>query len=308
MLRNGALMGGVVHDEGVERAAAMLTAHPAFRVLRRVAIPIGQASIPGSTPIGMGAAVDVETTGLDPERDSVIELAIRRFRYDADGRVVAVDQPYSWMEDPGSSLHPVITRITGLTDADVTGMSIDEAHASELLAGVDIVVAHNAKFDRRFVEDRLPAVAGLRWACTVADLDWAELKFEGRSLGWLLAQTGWFFDAHRATGDVDALIQLLRHRLDGEDTVLAKLLERAARPGWLVRATGASYGVRGALKLRGYTWHSPLCVWLREVGEGEIEAERLWLAREVYDPDHRPKGSGPRIDRIDSRTRHGRLN
>lgn len=301
-------MGGVVRDEGAERAAAVLTAHPAFRVLRRVAIPAGPASIPGSEPVGMGAAVDVETTGLDPERDRVIELAIRRFRYDAKGKVVALDQPFSWLEDPGRPLHPVVTRITGLTDADVAGTSIDEAHAVELLAGVDIVVAHNACFDRRFVEDRLPAISGLRWACTVADLDWAALRFEGRSLGWLLAQAGWFFDAHRATGDVDALIQLLRHRLDGEATVLAKLLERASRPGWLVRAVGAGYGVRGALKLRGYTWNTSQSVWLREVGDDGIGAERLWLEREVYDPAHRPKGSGPRIDRIDSRTRHGRLN
>lgn len=301
-------MGGSIHDEAVERAAAMLTAHPAYRVLRRVALPIGQASIPNSAPIGIGAALDVETTGLDPERDSIIEFAIRRFRYDANGKVVALDRPYSWLEDPGRPLHPMVTRITGLTDADVAGASIDEAHATELLAGVNVVVAHNACFDRRFVEDRLPAIAGLGWACTVADLDWAELKFEGRSLGWLLAQAGWFFEAHRAVGDVDALIQLLRHRLDDDGTVLARLLERAARPSWLVRAIGAGYGVRGALKLRGYTWHPPLSVWMREVADDEIEAERLWLAREVYDLQHRPKRCGPRVDRIDSHTRHGRLN
>jgi DNA polymerase III subunit epsilon len=53
-----------------------------------------------------------------------------------------------WREDPGIPLDPKITKLTGLTSSDLAGQAIDEAAAVEILSSADIIVAHNAAFDR----------------------------------------------------------------------------------------------------------------------------------------------------------------
>lgn len=40
--------------------------------------------------------------------------------------------------------------------------------------------------------------AGRPWACSLNDLDWKGMGFEGHNLSGLLVRMGWFFDAHRA--------------------------------------------------------------------------------------------------------------
>jgi hypothetical protein len=57
--------------------------------------------------------------------------------------------------------------------------AIDEPAALDLLASADLVVAHNARFDRPFVDRRLPAAAGKAWACTMAEVDWLALVSTG---------------------------------------------------------------------------------------------------------------------------------
>lgn len=63
--------------------------------------------------------------------------------------------------------------------------------------------------DRPFVERRLPSLAGRLWACSMAEIDRMELGFDGKALGHLVSQCGWFFEGHRAENDVLALIYLL---------------------------------------------------------------------------------------------------
>ena len=91
-------------------------------------------------------------------------------------------------------------RITGITDHDLIGRRIDDRVANDIISSADIVIAHNAAFDRPMVEKRLTALPIKQWACSCVEIDWAAAGFEGRSLGWLCAQAGWFYDAHRARG------------------------------------------------------------------------------------------------------------
>lgn len=59
------------------------------RVLRRLAVETGATGIdPNLTATFIGIAVDCETTGLDTASDAIIELAMRRFRYNDAGRIV----------------------------------------------------------------------------------------------------------------------------------------------------------------------------------------------------------------------------
>lgn len=290
-----------------EQALRSLALDRDVRVLRRVALPVARTWPCDGANTLVGAAIDCETTGLDHGADVVIELALRRFRWDEARRIVAIDRPYAWRQDPGRPLDPLITRLTGLTDADLAGQRIDIDKATRLLSECDLIVAHNAGFDSRFVEATLPAAKGLAWGCTVEGVPWADLGFEGRSLAWLLAQCGWFYRAHRAGDDVDALLELLRHQLDDGATVLSHVVQHAEAEGWLVSAEGAHFDRRVELKGRGYRFDGLRKVWRREIPYEDMPCERGWLHDHVYAREHRPRAAGPTVERVDARNRY-RLN
>jgi len=276
-----------------------------MRLLRRLDVQEGATGVGGRVDTTIGVVVDVETSGLGDD-DVVIELALRRFRADPDGVIVKIDRRYSWVEDPGRDLPADIVRLTGLTDADVAGKAIDDETAVRLLKSADFVCAHNARFDRAHVERRLPEAAGLAWTCSCADIDWRAAGYDGRSLGWLLAQSGYFHGAHRAVDDVDAVIQILRQELPGGGTALAEMLATARAPSWRFRAVGAAFELKDALRLRGYRWDAagdPKC-WWREVPDARRTEEEWWLAGHVYSVGAKPRALGPIVERVTWRERY----
>lgn len=275
-----------------------------IRSLRRIDVATGETGLGDpDAALKVAVAVDVETTGLRDE-DKVIELAMRRFRYDDGGRIVEIGRAWSWREDPGEPLSVEVIRLTGITDQDLAGRRIDDRVATGILAGADLVIAHNAAFDRPRVEARLAALSPLRWACSCSEIDWRDAGFEGRSLGWLCAQAGFFFDAHRAEADVDAVITLLRHERPDGRTLMWELDDNAARDSHLIEAVGAAYGVKEALRLRGYRWNPRAQVWWREVPDRDLMGEEFWLATEVYAAGRGSRGSGPRITPRTAYERH----
>ena len=199
----------VTPEGDLEPLAQTLEAHPDYRVLRRLQPRLDWGPARGAATATV-LVLDTETTGLDAQRERVIELALLRVQVDlTDGLPVGPVQVYDGLEDPGKPIPKEVVALTGIRDADVRGQRLNEARIAELLDGVDCVIAHNAAFDRPFVEKRLPQFADLRWSCSFAEIDW---KQQGRSSAKLenLAQAlGWFYDAHRAEMDCHALLAVL---------------------------------------------------------------------------------------------------
>jgi DNA polymerase-3 subunit epsilon len=185
----------------------------------------------------------------------------------------------------------------------VAGRLIDEEEAVRLLRSAEFVVAHNARFDRGMIERRFPGLEPLAWACSCNDVDWRGAGYEGRTLGWLLGQSGLFHEAHRAGDDVDGVIALLRQVLPDGRTVLAQMLARARAPSWRFRAVGAPFELKEALRLRGYRWDAAAKAWWREVADADRTAEEWWLAGHVYSAAG-AKATGPVVDRITWRERY----
>lgn len=266
-----------------ERLAKQLEQHERYRVLR--AVPHAQFNMPpGAPPDGTCIAlVDVETSGLDIDQHEVVELAILLVWVDLEGEVIAHHKPVSWLHEPAAPLEPIITRITGLTDEDLRGKCIDDGLAVALLDRADLLVAHNASFDRAWIEQRYPSVVDKPWACSVSEINWLRLGFEGRSQQHLLWQHGWFSSAHRAADDTWSLLHLLRqNRTDpatGEErTHLSRLLQASARSTEMVEAIGAPFSGKDRLKARGYKWNSKGRFWHRELDPSDLVAEREWFA------------------------------
>ena len=157
------------------------------------------------------AIVDTETTGTDAQLDEVIDIAVIVVEVDTLGQIVGIDRAGQALRDPGMPIPAAITRLTGITDDDVRGRTIDLDRLERLLAGADVLIAHSAAFDIAFLESLMPGLAGASWACSMNDFDWLSAGFDGRKLGHLLMQTGRFNDAHRAMADVISLLHLLAH-------------------------------------------------------------------------------------------------
>lgn len=276
-----------------------------IRQLRRVDLRVGETGAGDpDAPSRIAAVIDVETTGLNQETDNVIELAVRRFRFDPGGHIVEIGRSWCWREDPGVPLSHDITRITGITNQDLSGHRIDDYLATQIIASADLVIAHNASFDRPMVEKRLTNLPRKQWACSCQEIDWVSAGFEGRSLGWLCAQAGWFYDAHRAQGDVDAVIQLLRHeRTDGRP-LLYELDDKSSSYSYLLEAVGSAFSTKDMLRMRGYRWDPKEQVWWREVFEADFVAEQSWLEIEIYAHDKGARALGPRVTRRDAYSRY----
>jgi DNA polymerase-3 subunit epsilon len=267
----------------LDAAAALLAADPDFKVLRRL-VATDDFGIQSSGPIAAAVVVDTETTGTRRAEDQIIEVALVRFEYAANsGEILRVVAVYSGLEDPGRPIPPESTAIHGITDGMVAGKRIDDARVAELLTGVTLVVAHNAAFDRPFLESRLPVFTNVPWGCSYAQVPWEAEGFRGTKLEYLAWSSGFFFDAHRSEMDCRALLELLRRKLPKSGRVaFHALLEAAAEPALRLWATGSPFETKDVLRERGYRWDADRRCWHRLVSRSAAKEESEWLKAAVY--------------------------
>jgi DNA polymerase-3 subunit epsilon len=275
-----------------ECAAAFLESSDDYRVLRRLRPLPRFDPLRSDASIKQGTFVDVETTGLDPVREEIVELAMVNFQYSTDGRILGIGESFEALRNPGRPIPPPVAFLTGITDEMVAGRTIDPADVAEFVAPAALVVAHNSAFDRRFCERLCPAFVGKAWACSLRDVSWNEEGFvNGAKLANLTTAFGLFYDGHRAAADCHAGIAILAQTLPRSGrTALSALLQSARAPRWRVWARGAPFALRESLRFRGYRWNNGTDgrprAWFADVEEGELEAEKVFLRTNVYRRDN----------------------
>ena len=271
------------------------------RTLHALELP-ARLSDAGGEEVFRGVYVDCETTGFSPAHDEIIELAMLPFTYALDGRVVEVlhDEAEVHRNEPGRPLPEEITHLTGLTDDDVRAERIDVDAASALFARSRLAVAHNARFDRPFVERVLPAARARPWACSRAEVEWIREGFASQALHCLLCAYGVYArDRHRALADCEAGVWLLAQRLPvSGESVLAAMRRRALTETVRLWAIRSAFETKEALRARGYRWMPEMRnaierAWWTEVEPDEVESELAWLREEVYG-GYLPRGGIPR--------------
>jgi DNA polymerase-3 subunit epsilon len=283
----------ITEPNKLQDAVATLDAHDDYRVLRRIP-PSGEWRLANpQRQCRRGLFVDVETTGLDTETDEIIEVALLPFDYDpTTGDVIAVheDQALDELRDPGIPIPPEASQVHGITDDAVKGKVVNDARLNALVTDANLIIAHNAAFDRPMLERVWPCFADKPWACSFVDIDWRAEGFGAGKLDYLLMQQGWFYDGHRALSDCLAGLFLLNLMLPASGTRgMAILLESARKKRFAIRAVGAPFDCKDDLRKRGYRWDPGNAerekAWWTIVDDAE--AEMRWLSKNVFGRDVR---------------------
>jgi DNA polymerase-3 subunit epsilon len=234
--------------------------------------------------VRIGCVVDVETTGLQHKNDKIIELAIRQFKFNrATGEVLRFGDTYSEMQDPGVPISAEIQELTGITDAMVKGKKIDWARAHALFEQSQMIIAHNASFDRPFLDQSLPVSSAKVWACSLKQVDWNDKGFPSQKLEILGIYHGFFNDSHRALNDVDSLLYLLSLTdAHTQKPYFLELMENARKPTVHVVAAQSPFESKDHLRNRKYSWDANEKYWAKFVQKEELPAEIKWLEEVVY--------------------------
>lgn len=161
--------------------------------------------------LGLAAVVDVETTGLSPWRDEIVELAAILFAFErATGRIRGVVDAYTGLREPSVPISPGAAAVNGITPEMVRGQRLDEARVEAILKRAEFLVAHNASFDRGFVTRLFPVAGQKPWLCSMRLVDWRGMGYPSAALQSLLHHHGIQVErAHRGGDDALATLELL---------------------------------------------------------------------------------------------------
>lgn len=274
------------NSDDAESQARQLEATGNYRVLRRL-VPRTLTPAPADYAGKVGIILDFETTGLDPAKDEIIEVAMVKLRYSDTDEITGVSGVFQSYNEPSIPIPALVTELTGITNELVAGHRIDMAALEAFVTETNIVIAHNAAFDRKFAERLTPVFENKHWACTQTEIDWRSHGFGGAKLGYLLADIGMFHNAHRAIDDCHALVEILAHPLPAPaQTVFAELIDCARRTTVRVWAQGSPFELKDALKARGYRWNDGTDgrpkSWFIDVDENKRDAELNYLRKEIY--------------------------
>jgi DNA polymerase-3 subunit epsilon len=268
-------------------ALEIVTASPDHIVLHRL-VPPPVKTRPKRPDEMLAILLDVETTGLSHSNCEIIELGMVAVTFDnSTGQFLDVIGTYTGFSEPVAPIPERITMITGITDAMVIGQSISEADVAALVIDADLIVAHNASFDRPFFDKAFPSMSNKSWACSMTDVDWVANGFDGAKLGHLLMQAGYFHEGHRAINDCWALLEVLRQKsVVGEGTLFKELLKVSQRPRLRLTAKDSPFDMKDHLKARGYRWNGGseggVKGWWIEIDPTQRDAEVSYLRDEIY--------------------------
>ena len=179
-------------------------------------------------------AVDLETTGLDPARDSIIEVAAIKFR---NGQIL---DEWSSLVNPYSPIPPFITKLTGIDQSmvdDANDLFTLRSEIEEKLAD-GILVGHNVGFDLGFLNAENLALGSHKADTSV--LASILLPTRGR---YGLSSLSRFLDLrepgderdHRALGDARRTFRLFTALQERAGELDFNILEELVRAGQRLR-------------------------------------------------------------------------
>ncbi len=202
--------------------------------------------IPEFGPDTEYVSFDLETTGLSPRSDRIIEVGAVKF---AEAGVL---DRYSSLADPGVPVPLTVQRLCGLTDQDLRGQPAPEEVVAQLADFCEgcVLVGHGVSFDIAFCAELLPQTFSQRPAVDTSEL---ARTFLPRALSHSLEQLGRELELvhdrpHRALSDAETTRLLLGRLLEEVRNFPAPL---RARVRWMCQGSGWAGGEFVAAHLDG---------------------------------------------------------
>ena len=193
------------------------------------------------------AIVDVETTGLNPETDAVIEVAAILYSTEHRAILQQVSTLLHVDENPAESVNGINPEIT----FEIASLFHSEAIA-KMLEASSYAVAFNSDFDRQwfsFEDNHVGESVEIPWSDAAA-ITYPRMGHKRDLVNLAIANGIPVVNAHRALDDCRILADLL-----GKVPDLEYQLARAARPKATVIAL-VSYDDRHLAKDAGFVWDS----------------------------------------------------
>ncbi|QZA33244.1 3'-5' exonuclease [Hydrogenibacillus sp. N12] len=162
--------------------------------------------------------IDIETTGLNPKIDEIIEFAGLLVVVDGEkGTIEGYLDAYAGLQEPSRQIPEKVSQINGLKKADLIGLKFDSERIKRLIDQADVLISHNVRFDKKFISKiyRRDNIKSL-WLDTLI-IDWHRIcGAQNRRLDTLRSIFG--IDnliPHSALGDVLSLVLILRNVING---------------------------------------------------------------------------------------------
>ena len=206
--------------------------------------------------------LDTETTGLNPETNQVIEVGAVLLDLNSKHALGTLQYLIYAPSNPCED----INHITQLAlDAAKDQHKPYESLLFSMAEQADYIVAHNAKFDKGFIDKHVGDLKKI-WVCSKEDLKFPKSGKSSR-LGHLAYDHNIpVYDAHRALSDVDTLCSLLLLTPD-----IKEQIDRAKAPKTLYYAD-VSYENREQAKAKGFFWANDARQWRKLMTETEVSA------------------------------------
>ncbi|HAT7956459.1 TPA: DNA polymerase III subunit epsilon [Legionella pneumophila] len=260
--------------------------NPDYRVLRRIPNHYKRESYQDSK-LFIATIIDLETMGMDAKSHEIIEIGLLSFLFSTGDGIVEVIDTYNELNDPHKLIPEEITKITGITNEDVKGKAIDWDKVHGMLKQSHLLICHNSRFDRNFLELQTPEQVGKLvekrpFGCTLQDIDWRSRGYESSKLEYLNFKLGFFYEGHRAIVDCWATLNLLLQ----EKGAFEELKSNVKTKETLLCAENAAFDKKDLLKLRNYRWSDgtgalPKC-WWSIIPNDQLSHEKAWLDEQIY--------------------------
>lgn len=217
-------------------------------------------------------ALDLEATGLDKNKDRIIEAALILY---STGQNRILESTSFLVQSDGVLVTEEITGITGITQTavDKFGYTPDVAleEIDNYISQSDAVLAHNGiRYDKLMVDNSAKRQSFMlterTWIDTMNDLP----GVKGEQLITMCAKAGILLTgAHGALADASATLEMAKRHAQDPAKSFEKMLERAKSPLVLIQSHQARGSNADAKKLR-FRWNPDRKIWWRAVKEMDM--------------------------------------
>jgi len=207
--------------------------------------------------------LDTETTGLDENDNEVIEIGCILFHVSTKSVLSQLSFLLPVHKNEAQHINGISVEVSNISQPWEAGMEF----FLKLVDSCNIIVAHNAAFDKKwFGKGKLPNL-DKNWICSLEDINWSfknNLKIRPSVTDLALAFNIPVWNLHRALADCYYLSEVFK-KVEN----LEKILLKATEPRYLYKAI-VSYEDRFMAKNAGFRWNSPVQgAWTRKLSEAE---------------------------------------